>query len=97
MLAQSENPQYTKATSNKLSDTFTSSLEIQNQNSTERDCVTSQTGNYELLTELRKFYEKSTQITQNSRKSRKFTQKIFAIVNQNFEWSTPRVITEILI
>ena len=37
LLPQSEKPQYTKAT-NKLSNIFTSSLKIQNQNSTERDC-----------------------------------------------------------
>ena len=76
MLAQSENPQYTKATSNKLSDTFTSSLEIQNQNSTERDCVTSQTGNYELLT-------KQKMLEHLAKKTQIFTQKM-----KNLAWIT---------
>ena len=45
---------------------------------------------------LRKIYAKFTEITQNLRNLRKFTQNIFAFAHQNFEWSTSRVITEIL-
>ena len=45
---------------------------------------------------LRKIYAKFTEITQNLRNLRKFTQNIFAFAHQNIEWSTPRVITEIL-
>ena len=142
LLPQSEKPQYTKAT-NKLSNIFTSSLKIQNQNSTERDChrsdgylsgwplkkcsytlpkirkfYTHKMKNLAWSTQiLRKIYAKFTEITQNLRKFckiletlpevrkfyvkftqnlRKFTQNIFAFAHQNFEWSTPRVITEIL-